>query len=149
MALTLVMMSVRFLSTFKRFSVRIKNTYSKNWLQSMFVHLDLFAPTYEKTQLHPKQLRTNNCLERHYYRIPWNDGNVPYKKIVRMVIYISTMSTVIYVKGLKKQISWDSLIIIINLNDIKAPLVTQSFTPSIKCPVSHQTNIKYITSCTE
>lgn len=105
--------------------------------------LVLFAPPYEKTQLHPKQIKTNDWLERHYHRIQWNAGNIPYKDMVCIIARICSTSTVIYVKGLEKANFLRQYYHhgeVIDLNDIKAPLIPKSFIPSVKCPVPHQSD---------
>ena len=39
----------------------------------------LFAPPYERIQLHPNLRKTNSWLEKHYFLLVWNDGNLPYR----------------------------------------------------------------------
>ena len=59
----------------------------------------LFAPPYERARLHLKFQKINDWLETHYHRIRWNDGNVLYKNMVRIVANIFSDYPVVYTKG--------------------------------------------------
>lgn len=94
--------------------------------------------------MHTKQLSTNSWLQRHYHRVPWKEDKVPYKDMLRIIMYVCTMSTVSYVKGLEKVKflrEYNRHVAVIGLTiSREAPLVPQSVTHSIKYSVPHLTN---------
>lgn len=100
-----------------------------------------FAPPYEHSRLPVKTQKTNEWLQRHYHRLSWDDGNVPYTELMLTIVDICSHFSVLYTKGLEKtnflrQYHGN----VIDLNDLFAPCVSRSFFSSImQCPVSqHQ-----------
>lgn len=101
----------------------------------------LFAPPCERVRLHPKIQKTNDWLMKHYHRIHWNDGTVPYKDMVSILTQMFSNFTVVYTKGLEKANflrQYYNHGAVIDLNDIKAPIVPRPFI--VQCPVPHQPN---------
>ena len=101
----------------------------------------LFAPPYEHTSLPMKTQQSNNWLQRHYHRLRWDEGNVPFEDIVPLIVHICSRFTVLYTKGLEKtnflrQYHGN----VIDLNDLSAPCARKTlFSPNLQCPVSqHQ-----------
>lgn len=98
----------------------------------------LFAPPYDRLHLHPKIQKINTWIENHHHRIRWNDGNVPYKDLVRIVSQTCSDFSTVYTKGSEKttflrQYHGE----VIDLDNIQAPAVPSSFKPSVQCPVPH------------
>lgn len=101
----------------------------------------LFAPPYERARLHLKIRKINHWLETQHHRIRWNDGNVPYKDMVRIVADICSNCSTIFTKGFEKTNFLRQLYHhgeFTDMNDIGAPVVPTSFVPVAQCPVPHR-----------
>lgn len=106
--------------------------------------LVLFAPPYDSARLPSNIQKSNEWLVKHYHRLRWNDGNVPYKDMVRIVAQICSEFSVIYTKGLEKTNFIRQYYHhgdVIDLNDMNAPVVSRSYKPTVKCPVSHHSTL--------
>lgn len=97
----------------------------------------LFAPPYERIQLHPNIRKTNSWLEKHYFLLGWNDGNVPYRDVVPIIAQICSNFRIIYTKGLEKANFLRQYGNVVDLNVIEAPVVPRSFIPILQCPSPH------------
>lgn len=49
-----------------------------------------------------KAVRANDWVSRHLHRIPWEEGDVEYKELTRILDQIASQYDVIYVKGQQK-----------------------------------------------
>ena len=60
----------------------------------------VFAPPYSKCRLNSKMQRTARWLTRHFHRIDWDDGVIPYNE--HLIRTLCKTFPVIYTKGLEK-----------------------------------------------
>ncbi|MGP1917392.1 MAG: hypothetical protein ACTS6P_02225, partial [Candidatus Hodgkinia cicadicola] len=95
----------------------------------------LFASPYNHSRLSTKTQRSNDWLQTHYHRLRWDDGNVPYKDLIRTVVKICSRFSVVYTKGSEKatflrQYHGN----VIDLDDLFAPCSINKRTSIQMCP---------------
>lgn len=108
----------------------------------------LFAPPYDHTRLPVKTQKTNEWLRTRYHHLRWDDGNVPYEDMVRVIVEICSRFSTLYTKGSEKTKFLQHYHgNVINLDDLYAPCARKSvFSSIVQCSVSqHQT--QHVAQC--
>lgn len=72
-------------------------------LQDEHVVTHLFEPPFAWNKLSPKDKATNNWLTRHYHKLRWNNGFLPYHLMEDVVKSMLQEANLIYVKGEEKK----------------------------------------------